>query len=65
MINADVIKDIAPTGKLRATINLGNIVLAQGTPDAPRGITVDLSRELARRLGVPVEFTSFDAAGSV
>jgi polar amino acid transport system substrate-binding protein len=63
VINADVIKDLAPTGKLRATINLGNMVLAQGTPDAPRGITVDLARELARRLGVPVEFTSFDAAG--
>jgi polar amino acid transport system substrate-binding protein len=63
VINADVVKDLAPTGKLRATINLGNIVLAQGTPDAPRGITVDLSRELARRLGVPVEFTCFDAAG--
>jgi polar amino acid transport system substrate-binding protein len=63
VINADVIKDLAPTGKLRATINLGNIVLAQGTPDAPRGITVDLSRELARRLSVPVEFTSFDGAG--
>lgn len=63
MVTADVIKDLAPTGKLRATINLGNIVLAQGGPDAPRGITVDLSRELARRLGVTVEFTSFDGAG--
>jgi len=62
-VNADVLKDLAPTGKLRATINLGNMVLAQGTPDAPRGITVDLSRELARRLGVPVEFRCFDAAG--
>ncbi len=63
MVNDAVIKDLAPTGKLRATINLGNIVLAQGTPDAPRGITVDLARELARRLGAPVEFTCFDAAG--
>jgi polar amino acid transport system substrate-binding protein len=63
VVTADVIKELAPTGKLRATINLGNIVLAQGTPDAPRGITVDLARELARRLGVPVEFTCFDAAG--
>jgi ABC-type amino acid transport substrate-binding protein len=53
VVTADVIKELAPTGKLRATINLGNIVLAQGTPDAPRGITVDLARELALRLGVP------------
>ena len=63
VIDPAVLKDLAPTGKLRATINLGNIVLAQGTPDAPRGITVDLSRELAKRLSVPVEFTCFDAAG--
>ncbi len=63
MIDAAVLKDLAPTGKLRATINLGNIVLVQGAPGAPSGVTVDLSRELARRLGVPVEFTCFDGAG--
>jgi polar amino acid transport system substrate-binding protein len=44
-------------------INLGNMVLAQGAPEAPRGVTVDLARELGRRLGVPVELTCFDAAG--
>ncbi len=37
-------------------------MLAQGTPDAPRGITVDIARELAKRLGVPVEFNCFDQA---
>ncbi len=63
VITADVIKDLAPTGKLRATINLGNMVLVQGTSDAPSGVTVDLSRELARRLGVPVEFNCFEGAG--
>jgi polar amino acid transport system substrate-binding protein len=61
----DVVKDLAPSGKLRAAINLGNIVLAQGTPEAPRGITVDLARELAKRLGVPLEMTTYDAAGKV
>jgi polar amino acid transport system substrate-binding protein len=60
---ADVVKDLAPTGTLRAAINLGNIVLAQGTPDAPCGVTVDLARELGRRLGVPVALKTFDAAG--
>ena len=34
----DVLKDLAPTGTLRASINLGNIVLAQGTPDNPTGV---------------------------
>lgn len=54
--------DLAPTGTLRASINLGNPVLAQGTPDEPAGVTVDLAREVAARLGVPVEFRCFDAA---
>jgi len=64
---AEVVKDIAPTGKLRAAINLGNMVLAQKDPATgePRGITVDLARELGRRLGLPVELVPFDAAGKV
>jgi polar amino acid transport system substrate-binding protein len=53
---------LAPTGILRAAINLGNPVLAQGTPDDPRGITVDLTREFARRLGVEAQFTCHQAA---
>jgi polar amino acid transport system substrate-binding protein len=54
--------DLAPTGVLRASINLGNPVLAQGTADAPAGVTVDLAREIAARLGVGVQFLCFDAA---
>ncbi|MFJ3900077.1 transporter substrate-binding domain-containing protein [Streptomyces sp. NPDC090025] len=57
-----VVADLAPTGTLRASINLGNPVLAQGTPAAPTGITVDLAREFGARLGVPVELLCFDAA---
>jgi polar amino acid transport system substrate-binding protein len=59
---ADVIEDLAPHGVLRASINLGNPVLAQGTAAAPTGVTVDIAREIAVRLGVPVEFVCFDAA---
>jgi polar amino acid transport system substrate-binding protein len=62
-VSPEVVKDLAPTGKLRVAINLGNIVLAQGTPDAPRGVTPELARELAQRLDVPAELTTFDAAG--
>ena len=62
----DVLKDLAPTGKLRAAINFGNGVLAQkGKDGEPQGVTADLSRELARRLGVPVAFVTFEAAGKV
>jgi len=56
------ITELAPTGVLRAAINLGNPVLASGTPEAPGGITVDLAREIAARLGVPVELVCFGAA---
>lgn len=63
VVTPDIVKNLAPSGTLKATINLGNMVLAQGTPDAPSGITVDISRELARRLSVPVEFYCFDQAG--
>jgi polar amino acid transport system substrate-binding protein len=62
-----VVADLAPTGTLRAAINFGNPILA--TRDAAtgeaRGVSVDLSRELARRLGVPVELVTFTAAGKV
>jgi polar amino acid transport system substrate-binding protein len=58
----DITDDIAPTGTLRASINLGNPVLAQGTAEAPRGVTVDIARELGGRLGLPVELVCFDAA---
>jgi polar amino acid transport system substrate-binding protein len=62
----DVVKDLAPTGKLRAAINLGNPVLAQKGPDGePRGVTVDLANELARRTGLTLELVPFDAAGKV
>lgn len=57
-----VAEDLAPTGVLRASINLGNPVLARGTPDDPAGVTVDIAREVAARLDLPVEFVCFDAA---
>ncbi len=54
----------APTGKLRASINLGNPILAKknaATGEA-EGVSVDLARALAAELGVPVELKVFDAA---
>jgi polar amino acid transport system substrate-binding protein len=62
----DVLKDLAPTGKLRAAINFGNGVLAQkGPAGEPKGITPDLATALAKRLGVQVEFVPYEAAGKV
>lgn len=64
-VPSDAAAQLTPTETLRAAINLGNPVLAQGSPEAPRGITVDLARELARRLGKPLRLVPFDAAGKV
>ncbi len=62
----DVVKDLAPTGKLRAAINFGNGVLAQkGKDGTPQGVTADLSSELAKHLGVDVDFVTYEAAGKV
>jgi len=65
-VSPDVLADLAPGGKLRAAINFGNSVLVQkDAAGNPKGITPDLARELGRRLGVPVELVTFDAAGKV
>jgi polar amino acid transport system substrate-binding protein len=65
VISEQVKKELAPTGKLRVGTNHSNFLLVN--PDsphgAPRGIAPDLGAELARRLGVPVQYISFDAAG--
>ena len=59
---SDIAADLAPTGVVRAAINLGNPVIAQGTPTEPTGVTVDLAREIGARLNLPVGLVCFDAA---
>jgi polar amino acid transport system substrate-binding protein len=55
----------APTGTLRAAINMGNAVLAHShtASEKPAGVTIDLSRDLARVLGVSVALVCFEGAG--
>ncbi len=64
-IAPDLRRAFAPTGTLRACINVGNPVLAsQDTAGgAPRGVSIDLARALAARLGVEVEPVVFETAG--
>ena len=58
-------QQFAPMGMLRASINLGNPILAQkdATSGQPVGVSVDLATDLARRLGVGLALVVFDSAG--
>jgi polar amino acid transport system substrate-binding protein len=60
-------KDIAPSGKLRLGLNYQNFLLCTGedAKGLPTGIAPDLGRELAKRLGVEVEYFKYDAAGKL
>jgi len=61
---ATLISAFAPTGKLRAAINLGNPILAgKDAAGAATGVSVDLARQFAARLGVDLELVVVDAAG--
>lgn len=58
--------ELAPTGKLRAGINFQNVLLtAKGPNGEARGVAVDLARELARRLDVPLEIVPYTSAGAL
>ena len=63
----DAIASLAPSGRLRAAVNLGNIVLAQKDPatGALTGVIVDMTNELARRLGVPLDVITYDTGGKI
>ncbi|MBS0246229.1 MAG: transporter substrate-binding domain-containing protein [Proteobacteria bacterium] len=65
--SAEIVKSLAPRGRLRAAINRGNAVLVQSNPATGTltGVTIDLARALGERLSVPVDHVVFDAAGKV
>lgn len=64
-MDATVKQAFTPKGALRASINLGNPILAhRGAESAEAGgISVDLARVFAERLGVELELVVFDTAG--
>ena len=62
----ELVAQMAPSGTLRVGINLGNPVIAQkGEGPEPKGVGPALGREVARRLGVPVGFTTYETAGKL
>jgi polar amino acid transport system substrate-binding protein len=63
----DVIAELAPSGVLRAGINLSNFLLVSGRNAAgePVGVAPDLARAIAERLGVPVAYVPFARPGEL
>ena len=54
--------DLAPTGKLRvALLPLPHIAVRDKETGDFKGVVVDLSRELGKRLNVPVEFVTVNS----
>lgn len=53
---------LAPTGTLRAAINLSNFLLVSGRDGdgKPFGIAPELAAEVARRVGAPIEFICYE-----
>jgi polar amino acid transport system substrate-binding protein len=72
-MDSKIVAELAPTGVLRAGINMSNFLLVTGKSPSgdPQGVSPDMAAEIARRLGVPVAYVQFerpstlaDAAGT-
>ena len=65
-VPAAVRAELAPSGRLRVGVNHGNFLIVSGKRGGvPVGVAPDLGREVARRLGVPVEFVEYRQAGDL
>ncbi len=66
-MSPEIIAELAPTGVLRAGINLSNFLLVTGKSPAgdPEGVAPDMARALATHLGVPVKYVPFKTPGEL
>ena len=64
---AAVRSELAPRGVLRAGLNRSNFLLVarDSHDDDPRGVAVDMAREIARRLDVPIAFVAYPSPGKM
>ena len=67
MPQQEVVSQLAPTGVLRAAINMGNFLLVTGKSASgdPEGVAPDMAREIAGRLGVPVAYLPYARPGEL
>ena len=63
----EVRSQLAPSGVLRAAINMGNFLLVTGkkSDGDPDGVSPDMALELARRIGVECQFVPFATPGEL
>lgn len=66
-MSPSVVSELAPTGILRVGVNLANPLLVTGkTPSGdPEGVSPDMGRAIADRLGVGVAYTTYASPGEV
>src|SRR5258708_12514179 len=62
-----IISELAPTGVLRAAINMGNFLLVTGKTGwgGPSGVSADIAAAIAARLGVPVKYLPYARPGEI
>ena len=67
MVDLAVVHELAPTGVLRAALNMINFLLITGqSPDGePEGIAPDMAGAIANILGVPLELIPFASPGEL
>lgn len=66
-INPAIVAELAPTGVLRAAINLANFLLVSGKGENgdPQGVSPDIAAEIARRLGVGIKYMPYSDPGAL
>jgi polar amino acid transport system substrate-binding protein len=66
-MSSEVLAELAPTGVLRAGINMSNFLLvsSRGADGGPVGVAPDMAKAIADRLGVAVRYVPFPAPGAL
>ncbi len=66
-MSQDIVSELAPSGTLRAGINMANGLLVTGSTaeGEPAGVSPDMAREIADRLGVAVAYVPFASPSAV
>jgi polar amino acid transport system substrate-binding protein len=66
-MSPDIVSQLAPTGVLRAGINMSNFLLVTGRSGSgdPVGVSPDMARAIAERLGVPVRYMPYPRPGEL